>query len=1135
MSSSLWVQGREVCAEGPFKGKHVAIKKVDNLREELDFWDRVDLIYLTFALSEQAPTNEQLHSSAECYLSLCVLDLDFKDDRRQQIAAATLAGDVAAVKMLCDEALGALHSFFSPLKVPYRVYASGSKGIHVYAQDPRLLIKSDRGTGVFTSRMLRTILGGVFKHEPVLLDYLNRGIIDLSPYHSGKGIRPFSCAHPVTGVVPFVVCEYNWPGDDTWLDWTRKAIRESSYARIESFVDIETVIEATNKTVTRRQGPKPVSSIDGFSDKPLLEFLREQSGQPTMVLNKTVKKFGYYTLPQGKGTWCAIAKRFHGTMCSNWRSFENGVHVCCCFNAECSDKRFVVRKPVDIPVTFPRDTEIAQENLTVLASTENSTYLPDASLDLLQTHTRVMLASPMGGGKTYRVMQFIEKLPPETSIVAIGSRIQQIKAWHSKFSRLGFDIYDESKGSLFSFKRMLVCLNSLPRLLGPGGEVPSIDVLVLDECDSAARWLGGPLLGSSTNASQSLIFLILQLLIARAKRVIAMDGLPTKCTGRFFEVMNCFDKFHWVVHNSLKFKQWTFVNSTTYFTNAFKNQLKLGKRIFFVSNSKKFLYLFADIAVKLCGMDRQKLLVISGDMPHENRIAAGNPEDWIAYNAIFCNGSLGPGASFDSAHFHSVFALVNVRNGVTPVDIAQLVERPRHLIDGQVVAMVLKKEPDDGYKTELDILRQKQKTVGQFYGCAVPVMQIVEDERLAERKKELKEKEQAALAKGLAAKSKKTSAKAKKTIQHRPLTFKTVYDKTTGELREELADPGITIRLVFEETAEMRLAAAVDELAKYWCRDSETFLKELQSIVTRGGAGIMTIGQRTVLNNEGKDLVLGSHCGYFKTLKKNELQAAHNPLEHIEDSYYLRTISSELSPEKLDKAKQLAEVDKPGVMKRFAIIFRSFDVDQAVEIIPQNIDKECTKLFRVDLGKKRTRTEQQGPFSKIFVQADGLPRATINRKVTTGELFNYFNNLLVTMNFEFSQKDKNFTGSFQTRLFATMAEPVRNSLTNSMLELCKLRHREDPTFNWAELKRSKNDLTTFTKWILKLYEWCGFPLVKAKRHRTHIAGVSSEGSKTVWYDLEPDQKIFNFRKALLGYSADGSDIGSINAVNQYFQ
>lgn len=1136
MSTAFWVQGRSLSQNGAYKGE-VILKQVNNPTEEVTFWDSVDLIYLTFALSKTKPTNEQLRLSEQCYLAMNVIDLDFKDDLKQQVAAATMAGDCSALRRLCKEALDALSSFF--LNVPYRVYASGSKGIHVYAKDPRLLIKSEKGYGAFTSRTIRSVLESTLQSSAVLTDYLKRDIIDLSPYHGGKGIRPFCCAHPSTGITPFLLFESGDWKTMTWLEWARDSIVRQDIvplARFADYLPVEQQHSSVPAAIQSRLVPAQQQvTLDEFSDLSLLEFLREKSGQPSLVLSKSVKRFKYFTLPEGKGTWCQIAKRFHNTLCSNWRSFENGVHLCQCFNAECCSKRLILRKHIQTPVTFPRDTVIAPENLSVLASSENSTYLPDDVLGLLKAHPRIVLASPMGGGKTYRVMKFIESLPAETSIVAIGSRIQQIKAWHSKFEKLGFEIYDENKGSLFGHKRLLICLNSIPRLLGAQGEFPSVDVVVVDECDSAARWLGGPLLGSSVFASQSLIFFILQLLLARAKRVIMMDGLPTKCTGRFLEVMNCFDKFHWVVHNSLKFKHWTFVNSTNYFTNAFKNHLLAGKRAFFVSNSKKFLYLFADIAVKVCGLDRNRTLVISGDMSCQNRIAAGNPDSWTAYDAIFCNGSLGPGASFDIPWFHSVFTLVNVRNGVTPVDIAQLVERPRHLIDGNVMALVLKKSPEEGYKTEQEILQQKKKTVGYFYGCAIPVVQVFEDSRKAEMKQKQRDKEHDALARGLVAKSKNGGRKTKKVIEHQPLVFKTVFDQESGELREELADPGVTIRLAFEETGEMKLAAAVDEMAKYWCRDSEPFLLELQSIVTRGGSGIMTIGHRTSLDNTGKDIILGSHAGYFSSLKKNELEKKHDELEHIEDSYYLRSLSGELSEELFAKAKLLAEVDKPGVMKRFAQILRSYNAEAGSDCIAPIIDKECNKLFRVEIGKKRTRTEQQGPFSKIFIQADGLPRASINRKVTNGELFNFFNNMICAMGYDFGHEDKRFTGKFETRQFCLMPEVTRNALTDAMLDICKLRRREDPTFVWKELKRDRNDLGTFTKWILKIFAWCGFPLIKEKRHRTFIQGVSAQGSKTVWYDLVPDSNTFNFRKALLGLGPDGRDIGTLPAVKQFFQ
>lgn len=1124
---SLWLLGRRKSSEGPFKGI-VTVSKCDHLRDEEEFHDSCDLNYLEFMLSPTRPTVESF-DTLPGYLALCVLDFDLQDELKQQVCSATLAGKASVIRSLCEKELELIHDLFRDCEGGYRVYASGSKGLHVYVKDPRLLVKSDTGCSFFVAAPIKVILENSLP-DARFVELLRLGVVDISPYHHGRGIRPFTCAHPSTGVIPFVIKEHNWNEDETWFDWVRSAIRSGQHRHVRDFADAERVIPVNvQRSSTPGTPPLPQprrvhvvdQTLNRFTRLSLLQWLKDKSGQSNLTLGKQVKQYQYFTLPGASGTYCALANKIHKTCCSSWQSFGNGVHVCQCFNSNCSRKQLILRKPIPRPVTYPRDTEIAPENLTLLADNENnSPYLPDTVMDLFKDHPRIVLNASMSSGKTYRVMRFIESLDPSLRIVVVGSRIQQIKAWHSKFSTLGFEIYDEAKGSLFEKKRILVCMNSLPRLLGPDGELPAIDVIVLDECDSAARWLGGPLLGSSPYASQSFIFLILSLLIGRAKNVILMDGLPTKCTGRFLEVMGCFDKFHWVVHQSLKFKKWKFVNSTKYFTKAFIESLRSGKRLFFVSNSKKFLYVFAEIATKHAGLDPNRVLVISGDMSNENRIAAGNPDDWIRYDLLLCNGSLGPGASFDDPdHFHSVFVLVNVNNGVTPIDIAQLAERVRHTTESKVTAMVLKKEPEaeDVHQTESEILTKKLKTVGRYSRCAVPVVQVHESERARLAREKAEQQHQEDLERGRVPRA--NAPPPVGTI----MNFKTIYDESTDQLRDVFADPGVSIRLIFEETPEMRLAAAVDELSRFWTRDSESFLQALQKIVTQGGSSIETIGRRTMLDAKGKDIILGSHMSYYKSLKKNQLEGEFDELAHIEDNYYLRTVLPSLTEAQAIKAKELADVANPGTMKRFAKVYRWYN--GTIDSVESAIVADGRSLFMVPPTSRRTSME---PPNKVFINQAGLPRAAITRKATNGEIFNHLNNLIAELGFVIDPELRTFEGRYETKDFITADWETKKRQCGYLRELCKLRQREDPSFTWRAL-RNENTPKPFVKFLLEMFEWCGLPLVRSKPRRTFIPGYTADRSKTMWYVLTPDEKTFKFRKALVDSEED-----TVDAVKQFF-
>jgi hypothetical protein len=268
----------------------------------------------------------------------------------------------------------------------------------------------------------------------------------------------------------------------------------------------------------------------------------------------------------GLGAWCPLARKFHKTRCCSWdESFGNGVCVATCFNAKCCGYRFVLRRPgpCRLPASLPHDwarieNESGPDPFVFYDNPENQRYLPtDRLLKQIDTDKKISLCSGMGTGKTYGVYRWIEtRLTQGESVLFIGTRIQQIAAWHSKFTDLGFKNYEEEKGCLFDVPRLLICLNSLPRLFGspleyPGfgtaRPLPKYKALIVDEADSLARWLASPLLTESP-----LIFQILTLLFQSSEYVLCMDGLPTTALGEMLYQFGVYQQFRWVVFLNLK-------------------------------------------------------------------------------------------------------------------------------------------------------------------------------------------------------------------------------------------------------------------------------------------------------------------------------------------------------------------------------------------------------------------------------------------------------------------------------------------------------------------------------------------------------------------------------------------------------
>ena len=546
----------------PYHGSHVTYKlSIDNWLSLSEFEENTDLWYLEFK-----PSSRDVWYSA-CG---CVFDIDFKGQIQQELYMATLAKRIPVIQRLLVDVLEIIKNEMKDL--PFCIYVSGSKGIHVYVKNPRGFLLIDHGDpSAITASRVNTFLQSMFSSE--FLD-----LIDKSPYPHNKGIRPITCEHPKTQITPFMVyCSENWTSvegclEDSWLYWCVDSIISGTIdtTSISAIVvpQQQRLVTPTTRTTTA------TGELCGFFDGHLGTWINRKSGGVATEIQQG--KFLVYVFEGIEGTWCPIANKIHKTRCTSWDcSYENGTCVASCFNAKCSGKRFVLRLTIPHPITKPPvqcgidPTKIIQyENPT------NSRYLPeDRLLEDIENLKSLVICSSMGSGKTRSVVKWIEK-NPHLKVLVIGTRIQQIAAWFTKFTHLGFKNYEAVQGSLFNQSRLLICLNSLPRLLGAASAdsfrpIANFDALIIDEADSLARWLGGPLLTESP-----LIFTIMQVLFASAKYVLCMDGIPTLALGEMLKQLGCLNRFHWVVFQSLRFKEWVFANNPEYFTKSYLSALE---------------------------------------------------------------------------------------------------------------------------------------------------------------------------------------------------------------------------------------------------------------------------------------------------------------------------------------------------------------------------------------------------------------------------------------------------------------------------------------------------------------------------------------------------------------------------------
>lgn len=1135
----------------PFLGKSVTYRlDKENPVSLLDFEEKTDLWYLEFSF---CPLDS--HRPLWCCAAGCVFDIDLKGVLQQQVLAATLQRNSKAICRLVKPVIQVIEREFQ--NKPFCIYASGSKGLHVYVKNPDGILCIDKEPSAFTAPRIKSFLQERF--SPEFLE-----LIDQSPYAHNKGIRPLACENPKSKVAPFLLYSSDLEHlencyEDTWLYWLCCFLSSDLlYPITLNNNPIEPLVLQSDPrrppTIRPPINTGTTQELCDFFDGPINAYINrmENSGGGYLWNNeKQTGKYLTYSATGVNGTWCPIAQKIHKTKCTHWdASFENGTRIAYCFNAKCSGKHFVLRLKLnddEIITRPPRDPD-SPCDLVRIENATNERYLPtDRLINEIEAQKKLVICAPMGSGKTYSVLKWIENNPVKLEkVLIIGTRIQQIAAWHSKFSVLGFKNYESIQGSLFNESRLLLCLNSLPRLLGTMNQnnnfapLPKFDALIIDEADSLARWLGGNLLTRSP-----LIFTILQALVKVCQYVLCMDGIPTRALGEMLKQFSVSQEFKWLSFSSYKFKEWLFVNNTAYFTDSYLKALQSGKRVFFVTNSKRAVFRFFDLAQREGGVDSSRILAIHGDMARSIRDSSGNPDDWTRFDLILANGSLGPGASFDHLHFHQVFCLVDVNQGVIPAEIAQLIERPRHLINNQVIVIVLKKPfraLEEGDSTDMaassfrDIAtyasdvrvwwdprpREQQNTTELVDdGPPLPIHMQLQHTRDPEvYRRELQQQQLI-----------RSSSN-----QQRQSCIATVpvFDEDTRTLMSEPIQG--EFGLIFEQPPLVKLQAVVKYQQQESVEDSELFLEKLQRICTQNGGGYTTKGPREVIDQTTqKDRVLGGHMGYLKQLGKRNREPVPGEEQQgviggdwqkLKSDPIYQQIEAKFSDTVLvGKLKEMLYIPGNNITSRLCRLRKFVQAYNGTdECIQEQIRRDAIKLFQVPANARQgSRLDSTGSYE---IRPTSIARVCYGTTITDGELFAFIHVLLALMRHKLGP-DGNIEGPpgsvFSTSDFLT-AETIdpwwdvlrvcvcifqKEGYANNYKVKTLLRSKDPP-----ENDRALAHAIVFTH-LYSVMEFVGIPFsYTVTRKQLQLPG-EDKPKKRQWHLVQLDKSLYEIHLSLI--------------------
>lgn len=568
----------------------------------------------------------------------------------------------------------------------YRIYASGSKGYHVYLFDLKLWrvpAQIDKAThNIWIDQQVKILY-------PELCDELDYNI-----YHVGKGIRNPMWPHPKTQRPSTLLVEKNAP-PCIWY-WISDVF-PLSLPHEQAF---DRSIPATPR-IPSVQAPHIVNATVRTSTT-ILEKLKE-------IYKGTEPKMRSGNLYLVDSKHCPIRGAEHKDKGKNYMTVRDDHAIIKCHSAKCAGKELKVQVGEEPLTNFHLLQQKLKEEGSIKGTTrrlrvikpEVQKYVLPEDIDWSLQETGLgIISAPMGTGKTTSLVKWIEderkrqtkrrqekgKEPKKFKVLLLVTRITQAINFSSKYP--GMKSYLDVDGSVADNESSVLCVNSLMRAMSErNNAVPKFDLIILDEIESIIEALIGAVLSQGKN-KQCNIWQLFKCLVAGSKRALFMDGILTERTARYLDRLFVLERCNLVQHEGQPdYREYINFRSKVVFEEDFDLSCRMGKRVVIVSNSKSALYSLAS------RNQTDSSLVITGDSSKNEKLTASDPNEEWNKNILGFNTAVGPGASFDSHHFDVMYVVCSPIS-CTPHALYQLINRIRVLKEKTVKVFILYNEPD---------------------------------------------------------------------------------------------------------------------------------------------------------------------------------------------------------------------------------------------------------------------------------------------------------------------------------------------------------------------------------------------------------------------------------------------------------
>lgn len=561
----------------------------------------------------------------------------------------------------------------------YRIYASGTKGYHVYLFDLnlwRIPDPVDKSThNLWIEQQLRVLYPEMYSE------------LDINIYHLGKGIRNPLWPHPKTKQRSVLLIEKNAPP----CIW---------YWISDVFYNNEPKAVKFDRSILP---PRPIVPNISTEHRAVIRATGSIINQLNSIYSGAAITMKADRLYLVDSKYCPLKGADHKTKGKNYLKIYEDYATIKCHHSSCNGKSLRVQKK-EIPLTDFNGLVNSLWNANEIKGRVKRvrTILPEVQKHVLPSDIAWSLqdglgiiSAPMGSGKTTSVIQWIEetrkakaearekqgKEPKPFKVLLLVTRITQAINFGTKYP--GMKSYLNTEGSVAENESSVLCVNSLQRAMSQNSNgLPRFDLLILDEIESILEALISAVL-SQGKSKQCSIWQLFKCLIGGSKRVLFMDGILTKRTAKYLDEFKVLERCSLVQHEGQPdYREYINFRSSTSFEEDYDTACTKGKKVVVVSNSKSALYSIANRP------SSGSKLIITGDSTKEQKLTASDPNEEWATNVLGYNTAVGPGASFDEVHFDEMYVVCSPIS-CTPYVLYQLINRIRTLKEKTVKIFIL--------------------------------------------------------------------------------------------------------------------------------------------------------------------------------------------------------------------------------------------------------------------------------------------------------------------------------------------------------------------------------------------------------------------------------------------------------------